>query len=238
MKPEIRIFKSKQFLRSHAVRFLKHEFSQESMTGAPKAMMLSGGATPLAIYNSITNRPSIGAETLRLFLSDERMVPDDSPQSNARMIKPMAAKLKLRAEQTLRVDTSLTAAQAADRFQQDLARELDLGMTIDFGLLGLGSDGHTAGIFSTELATATPPEYAVAVERADGLQGITVTPTLIRLVKKIILIVVGASKKDMLNILLNDPLSIPAGIVLQDHPDVEIWTDQPVKKTTKLPLRK
>ncbi|MFC1467351.1 6-phosphogluconolactonase [Verrucomicrobiota bacterium] len=230
MDVRVRVFKTERRLRRHAVKFLKNEFRQESENGAAKAVMLSGGSTPLAIYKSLRRGFARSAESLRLFLSDERVVSYDSPDSNTGKIQPMFNKLKLKPGQVLNVDTALDTDEAANVFHHDLAREIELGMTIPVGLLGMGADGHTAGIFTNELAADETPSYAVAVDRADGLKGVTVTPALLHRVKKIIFIVVGESKKDMLTTLLNDPLTIPAGIALQGHPDVEIWTDQQVEK--------
>ena len=61
--------------------------------------------------------------------------------------------------------------------------------------------------------------------RPDGMQGISVTPAVFRRVEKIILLVTGESKRGIINTLLNDPESIPAGIALSSHPNVELWTD-------------
>lgn len=225
MNPHVRVFNTEEDLRNHAVDFLAEVFSQETENSAGRGIMLSGGSTPLAIYDAIRKKGVRGAACLRLFLSDERVVPYDSPQSNTGNLQPMFDKLKLQPDQVLKVKTELDADEAAVEFHHDLARELELGMTIESGLLGMGADGHTAGIFSNELAGDKTKSYAVAVDRADGLKGVTVTPALLQRVKKIIFIVAGESKRDMLNTLLNDPLSIPAGIALQGHADVEIWTD-------------
>lgn len=225
MNPRTRVFNTEEDLQRHVIEFLKEAFSLESETGATRGLMLSGGTTPLAVYEAISRKPVRADESLRLFLSDERMVPYDSTQSNAGNLQPMLEKIKLKPEQMLQVNTALGAEEAAQEFHHDLARELELGMNIETGLLGLGADGHTAGLFSNKTASNQTETYALSVNRADGLQGVTVSPALLKRVKKIVFIVAGDSKMDMLQTLLNDPLSIPAGIALQGHADVEIWTD-------------
>jgi 6-phosphogluconolactonase len=232
MDPQILHFKNERQLRRHAVKFLKDQLHQSSENEQAQGIMLSGGSTPKAIYRSLGRKRIRRNNALRLFLSDERMVPSDSPDSNALLVQNLARKLSF-----LSVKTGQTPEEAAIQFHHDLARELELGMHIDLGLLGLGADGHTAGIFTNELAGSATAYYACAVERADGLHGVSVTPALLQRVKKIIFIVVGETKKDMLTTLLNDPQTIPAGIALKDHPDIEIWTDQPVEKETLQILR-
>ena len=96
---------------------------------------------------------------------------------------------------------------------------------IDIGFLGMGDDGHTAGIFTPEQASRETGSLTLHTARPDGMQGISVTPALFQRAEKIILLVTGESKRDIIHTLLNNPKSIPAGIALFNHPDIELWTD-------------
>lgn len=182
--------------------------------------MLSGGSTPYVIYNELAKNPCPAHSGLKLFLSDERMVPPDSPGSNFGNLKPMLRALNAE-DRFVPVRTELPAAEAAAQFAGDL-QALE---TISLGLLGMGSDGHTAGLFSLELARDRGNSLARAVRRADGLTGVTVTPALLAKVKRIVFIVTGESKRDIIQVLLNEPETIPAGVALAEHRNVELWTD-------------
>ncbi|MEN8254678.1 MAG: 6-phosphogluconolactonase, partial [Verrucomicrobiota bacterium] len=82
-----------------------------------------------------------------------------------------------------------------------------------------------AGLFTPEQANLKTGALTLHTDRPDGLQGISVTPALFQRVERIILLVTGASKREIIDTLLNDPETIPAGMALSDHPNVELWTD-------------
>lgn len=187
----------------------------------PGNIMLSGGATPYAIYNQLAQAPCPVVHPNRtLFLSDERMVPADSPQNNYFNLRPMLNALQCET-QAVRVQTERPIEQAAQTFAQSIAPL----KTIDIGLLGMGADGHTAGIFNLPDAANKQGALVIHSHRPDGMQGISVTPSLFNRVKRIILLVTGESKREIINTLRNAPSTIPAGIALADHPNTELWTD-------------
>ncbi|MEN7974144.1 MAG: 6-phosphogluconolactonase, partial [Verrucomicrobiota bacterium] len=201
-----------------------------------------------------------------IFLSDERMVPADSPNNNAENLMPMLRALGCE-DRFIRVDTGLPIEHAAELFARDLEylthettdafsahradstpmRSCSVGSMsqsegmggipsqplnsrqpqnpIDLGFLGMGSDGHTAGFFTPEQANLKSGALTLHTNRPDGMQGISVTPALFQRVKRIILLVTGESKRNIINTLLNAPATIPAGIALSDHPHAELWTD-------------
>ena len=182
--------------------------------------MLSGGSTPYVIYNRLATTPCPVHPDRTLFLSDERMQPFDSKLNNAHNLEPMLQALDCD-NQFLRVDTVLPIQSATVRFEENL-QQLE---TVDLGFLGMGNDGHTAGFFTPEQASQKTGALTLHTDRPDGMQGISVTPALLKRVEKIILLVTGESKRDIINTLLNAPQTIPAGIALSDHPNVELWTD-------------
>ena len=188
----------------------------------PGNLMLSGGTTPYVIYNRLALAPCPVDPDRKLFLSDERMQPFNSESNNAHNLKPMLDALECN-DRFIRVDTALPIEQAAAKFEAAL-KSLDM---VDLGFLGMGSDGHTAGFFTPEQARQKNGPLALYTDRPDGMQGISVTPSFLERVEKMILLVTGESKRDIINTLLNDPQSIPAGIALSDHPDIELWTDIP-----------
>ena len=182
--------------------------------------MLSGGSTPYVIYNQLATVPCPVHPDRHLFLSDERMQPFDSDLNNAHNLEPMLRALKCE-DRFLRVDTTLPFETAATKFETVLQPLKQ----IDLGFLGMGNDGHTAGFFTPEQANQKTGPLTLHTDRPDGMQGISVTPTFLHRVDKLILLVTGESKRDIINTLLNDPHSIPAGIALSDLPHVELWTD-------------
>ncbi|MEN8261237.1 MAG: 6-phosphogluconolactonase [Pseudomonadota bacterium] len=227
----VRAFETPDLLVSHALKLLRETLP------TPGNLMLSGGSTPYIIYNQLATVPCPVHPDRRLFLSDERMVPADSTDNNAGQLMPMLRALECE-DHFIRVDTRLPAAEAALRF----ARDLEPLKSIDLGFLGMGSDGHTAGFFTPEQARIKSGALTLHTDRPDGMQGVSVTPAIFQRVEKIILLVTGESKRAIIDTLLNKPAAsaakiisegnrakpgstIPAGIALASHPDVELWTD-------------
>ncbi len=181
--------------------------------GKSDGVMLAGGRTPLEIYRRAAAE-GLSTEAA-LFLSDERYLPADDPQSNYGTILPMFGNL-------MRVKTELPIEEAALAFHNDLRRIERMPL----GLLGLGADGHTASLFNLEDAALRDDRLAIPVIKSEKPDRISVTPTLLNRIDRIIILATGADKKEMIQTLLNNPESIPAGVALADHPHVEIWTDQ------------
>lgn len=186
----------------------------------PGNLMLSGGSTPYVIYNRIAAAPCPVHSDRRLFLSDERMQPFESDKNNANNLMPMLKALNCE-DRFIRVDTTLPVAEAAHKFESDLQPL----KKIDLGFLGMGGDGHTAGFFTPEQANLKDGPLTLSTDRPDGMQGVSVTAAFFKRVERIILLVTGESKRDIINTLLTAPETIAAGIALADHPNVKLWTD-------------
>jgi 6-phosphogluconolactonase/glucosamine-6-phosphate isomerase/deaminase len=191
--------------------------------GKSAGLMLAGGRTPLEIYRRAAAEGLSTEATL--FLSDERYVPTADPQSNYGTIFPFSP-LRLGSGQAtlLKIRTDLPIEEAAQAFHNDLSK-LE---SIPLGLLGLGTDGHTASLFNLKDAALRDERLAIPVIKLEKPDRISVTPTLLNRIERIIILATGAEKKEMIQTLLNHPESIPAGVALADHPHIEIWTDQKI----------
>jgi 6-phosphogluconolactonase len=175
-------------------------------------VMLSGGRTPLELYRRAAAE---GLSTSgKLFLSDERYVPADDPQSNYGTIHPFFPGL-------LKINTGLSLEAAAQAFETDL----NALKKIPLGLLGLGTDGHTASLFTIEDAALRDKGLAIPVIKNNKPDRISVTPALLNRIGKVVILASGAEKIKIIQTLLEHPDTIPAGVALADHPDTEIWTD-------------
>ena len=215
------VFKSEEALLFQALELLRGTLP---LAGN---LMLSGGSTPYALYNRLATAPCPVHPERYLFLSDERMVPKESEKNNAHNLMPMLRALGCE-ERFIRVDTELPAAEAAARFATDLQPL----KKVDLGSLGMGADGHTAGIFSLEQAGQKTEALTQHTPRPDGMVGVSTTPAFFQRVERLVLIVTGASKRAAIEALLHNPQSIPAGIALANHPKVELWTTASTVETS------
>jgi len=189
----------------------------------PVAVMLSGGKTPLTVYEELCRRGCKASESVRVLYSDERYVSADSPDSNYASTVPLLNALAIPESRVFRVHTELDWIASAMRYHQDLRRFMNGNGRITLGLLGLGVDGHTASLFSPDDVARGDNLYAVAVPHEPKPDRISVTPELLRRVERLVILAVGPEKQDIVTRLIQTPDQVVAGLALRDVSQVEIW---------------
>lgn len=190
------------------------------------ALMLAGGSTPLAAYNRLTLKPPAVAAGLHVLFSDDRHVPPESPQSNYGQVRPMLTAWNLPPERVLRVHGEQPLADATAAYAAELGHFVQTGGVIPLGLLGLGADGHTASLFTAQHIAEGQAGWAQAVQRPDGLNGISVTPRLLREVQRLVFVVTGRGKREIAHRLLHQTGTLTAGQAVAGHRAVEVWMDR------------
>ncbi len=184
-------------------------------------MIIPGGRTPMPMYQRLLQHGLKIPSDFRFILSDERYCPVKSPDSNQGLIVPLLARAGADRRQVIAPDTSLPVEECAESFNEEIAFFLGNGGAIDTAILGVGSDGHTAGLFDD---SDTPGgRHAVARRRADGLMGITCTQEFCRTAKSLVFVLRGATKQDIVEKMISDPDSTVAGRLGMGHPNAEIW---------------
>lgn len=131
-------------------------------------LALSGGSTPLPLYERLMIDPALRSfpwESTHLWIVDERRVPFDDPRSNFRAINEILGDHS-------GVPASHVHPMLAMSDNADTAYELELRThlgrrepgheRLDYILLGLGADGHTASLFPHSPALAIGADEAPA----------------------------------------------------------------------------
>lgn len=190
---------------------------------AGTAVMLSGGRTPLPTYRELAVRKPVPAKELHLLFSDDRYVPITSESSNFFQSRMLVDALGLADGSVLRVRTELPLEQAAADYERQIANMLKSGIRISLGLLGLGADGHTASLFNTDNLERARGKLVIAVQRPDGLQGVSVTPELLSQVAEPLFLVTGADKHAILEEFLKSDSRLIARQAIAGNPKAEIW---------------
>ena len=200
------------------------------LTGGPTAsaaaVMLSGGTTPLPAYRALGERRIVPSAQLRVLFSDDRYVPATSPASNYYQSQPLLQALALPAARVLRVRTELPLADAAADYAAQLNTLLTTSGGVGLGLLGLGPDGHTASLFSAADLERARGQLAIAVQRPDGMSGVSVTPQFLAQVRELLFVVAGAGKAEAIRRLIAGDPGLTAWAAVQECAAVELWVQQ------------
>lgn len=126
-------------------------------------LALSGGSTPEPFYMQLCTDPQFRLfpwQQTHLWIVDERCVPDDDDKLNFKMIKDVLVDhVPLRKRQVHAMPVMDKAA--ADLYEKVLRECLPTGK-LDFVLLGMGDDGHTASLFPGSEAVNEQDRWIVA----------------------------------------------------------------------------
>jgi 6-phosphogluconolactonase len=217
----MRRFSSNAELDAALVERLEHTISGPDAAGT--AVMLSGGRTPLPAYRELAVRRPTPAKGLRVLFSDDRYVPVTSESSNYFQTRMLVEALDLPQDSVVRVRTELPLQEAADDYERQIGRMLQSGVRLTLGLLGLGADGHTASLFNTSHLEQARGKLAIAVQRPDGLQGVSVTPELLSQVAEPLFLVTGADKHAIVQEFLKSDSTLTARRAIAGCPKAEIW---------------
>jgi 6-phosphogluconolactonase len=166
------------------------------------SIALSGGSTPVPLFRLLAESPYRERPEwtrTRFFFVDERCVPPDHERSNYRLAKEhLFDPLEVPAERVFRMRGEDDPAAAARAYEDVLVRELPGESPvpqIDFVLLGIGADGHTASLFPGT-AALEERERLVAANRVPKLNEwrLTLTLPVLNASRRAVFLVTGAEK--------------------------------------------
>jgi 6-phosphogluconolactonase len=191
---------------------------------------LAGGATPRGLYSLLAGDESFRARVrwgkIDFFWGDERQVPPDHPESNFRMANEMLlSKVPVPADHVHRIrGEEPDAGKAAGEYEGALQNFFRLKPgeipELDFILLGMGADGHTASLFPGTEALKERKRLVVA-NWVPGLNAhrFTLTPPLLNKAKCVLFLVTGEEKAETLRKVLEEKTNeaLPAGLIRPTH---------------------
>jgi 6-phosphogluconolactonase len=209
--------------RSDLDAALAARLGRELAADGLRAVMLAGGTTPMPAYRALAQRGVRPAAGLHLLFSDDRYVPSDTKASNYFQSRPLIEALALPEAAVLRVRTELPLEQAAQDYERRLAALQSDAVPITLGLLGLGADGHTASLFTAADLARAAQHLAIAVQRPDGMSGISATPTVFGSIRTLVFAVVADGKHDAVAALEAQDPQLVASRAVQQNPQVELW---------------
>lgn len=172
-------------------------------------LALSGGSTPMPLYRRLMIDPSfrhLPWDKTHIWIVDERRVSFDDDRSNYKHIKELIVDhagippsqvhpmLATRDDADTHYEAALRSALEWRRGEQD---------RLDYVILGMGNDAHTASLFprSRALRDRSQPPRSVLINAGPEVtppDRVTMTAHLINRARHIAVLVTGAGKRDTL----------------------------------------
>jgi len=179
-------------------------------------MAVSGGSTPWQMLRALAGE-RVPWDAVQIVQVDERVAPAGDPDRNLTHLREsLLSHAPLKAEQIHAMPVESADLEAAASAYARLLREIaGSPPVLDLVHLGLGPDGHTASL--------VPGDPVLDVTNADvaltgiyqGRRRMTLTYPIINRARRILWLVTGGSKADMLVRLRDGEQSIPSGRISQ-----------------------
>jgi 6-phosphogluconolactonase len=219
----VRRFTSVAELQTALIQRLELAITTTSGGGSGSAIMLSGGHTPMPAYRELATRSPRAAANLSILFSDDRYVPSTATASNYHQSLALIGALALPESSVLRVRTELPLEAAAADYERRIDALLLAGVRFSLGLLGLGADGHTASLFSSKDVDRSRGHRAIAVDRPDGMQAVSVTPEVLAHFDELLFVVAGQDKHSAVQSLINRDPALIAFRAIESRTATELW---------------
>jgi 6-phosphogluconolactonase len=186
---------------------------------------LSGGNTPRQMFGILASdefRGQVDWAKVHVFWSDERAVPPASPESNYGLARrEFLIRVPIPEVNVHRMEAEkANIGRAAHEYEEVLRKYLDLD---DRGFprfhliyLGMGKDGHTASLFpGTRVIRQTSRWVSTPMVTKLNMRRMTLTLPVLDAARRIVFLVVGSEKAEILRAVLQekpDP-PLPAQLV-------------------------
>ncbi len=215
---KIEVFADAHAVSTAAAKFIATEARAAVTARGQFVMAVSGGKTPWQMLRALANE-EVPWKNVHVFQVDERIAPAGDPDRNLTHLREsLLSHAPLRPEQIYAMPVEEKDLEsAAKSYAATLEKIAGSPPVLDLAHLGLGPDGHTASLI--------PGDKVLEVTDADvALTGIyqnrrrmTLTYPLLNRSRRVLWVVTGAEKVEMLARLRNGDVSIPAGRIRSEH---------------------
>jgi 6-phosphogluconolactonase len=178
----------------------------------------SGGATPWLMLRALADE-EVPWDRVQIVQVDERVAPAGDPARNFTQLRERLlayAGAPLKNVHAMPVEEPDRAA-AAREYARTLERVAGSPPVLDLVHLGLGPDGHTASLVPGDPVLSAGSADVAVTGIYEGHRRMTLTYPILNRARRILWLVTGAGKAEMLARLRRGDPSIPAGRVRQDN---------------------
>jgi 6-phosphogluconolactonase len=187
------------------------------------SVVLTGGTTAEKVYGPIGDI-RVDWSNKDVLFSDERCVPPQHDASNFGMAHRLLPELDRARVHRMHGEDEPDAA--ARGYSDEIRPVVDAGL--ELMLAGMGADGHICALFPGSPALEEKERLCAAVDRPDGMRGLTLTPPAILSARRMLLLVAGEGKAATVARAIygdDDPSALPVRL-LSDHPDATFLLDR------------
>ncbi len=179
-------------------------------------LAVSGGHTPWAMLRALSAE-DVPWPNVYVTQVDERVAPAGDPDRNLTHIRE-SLRAPLPPEQILAMPVEAPDLQAAvARYAASLQEIAGSSPVLDLVHLGLGPDGHTASLVPGDRVLEVTDADVALTGIYQGRRRMTLTYPMINRSRRILWLVTGSEKVEMLGRLRKGDSSIPAGRIRQDQ---------------------
>jgi 6-phosphogluconolactonase len=181
-------------------------------------LAVSGGHTPWIMLRALAAE-DVPWAGVHVFQIDERVAPAGDPDRNlTHLQESLLQHAPIRPEQMHAMPVELDDLQAAAaRYALTLDHIAGSPPVLDLAHLGLGPDGHTASLVPGDAVLNVIDKDVAITSAYQGRRRMTLTYPAINRARRVLWVVTGAEKVEMLRRLRAGDESIPAGRVNSEH---------------------
>ena len=175
---------------------------------------ISGGSTPRYMHGILAEEPylsDIPWEKTHIFWVDERCVPENDPASNFGLArKDFLDQIPIPQDQIHPIQVEASPEEGAGIYQSALIDFFHLQKrefpVFDLIFLGTGKDGHTASLFPGQKALDEMERLVISIKGGDPhVSRLTMTFPVLNHAKRIVFMVSGKNKADIVKTILEFP---------------------------------
>ncbi len=214
----IEILADAEAVATRAAAFIARNAREAFRQTGKFVMAVSGGRTPWLMLRNLA-KEDIPWGALHVFQVDERIAPADDPERNLKHLREV---LPERFPQNAATIYPMPVEEsnlivATELYSRQLAAVSGCPRVLDLVHLGLGEDGHTASLVPGDPALKVINHDVVVTEPYRNRRRMTLTYPILNRARQILWVVTGSEKQRALDLLLNRDVSIPGGLINQEH---------------------
>lgn len=179
---------------------------------------VSGGHTPWIMLRALAGE-EVPWASVHLFQVDERIAPAGDPDRNLTHLRESFLQfVPLNRENIHPMPVEAVDLEAAaDQYAVELSSIAGSPAVLDLVHLGLGPDGHTASLVPGDPVLKVTDRDVALTGVYQGRRRMTLTYPVLNRARRVLWVVTGAEKVEMLRRLRQGDASIPAGRVRSDQ---------------------